>query len=581
MQRRVRDKARPRTPRLVVDAAEITVTSPAGHSAPSTTQASQTSQAPKVPSSGTVANAANSSALAPTIAHRGPLSKEALAGGPLTPSSDEIVASRDPGAAPSRRRTPAGFRGPVSGEAQARLPADPLKAVGLREGDLVDRTYRVERALGVGGMGVVALATDERLDRKVAIKFIRPELFAFPEMRTFFHNEARAMARVSHRNVLSVYAFGEHEGTPYFVMEYVDGQTAEQWLRDVPEGTFPDLDEAIEIIDQACQGVSAIHATSTVHRDLKPSNLLIDGSKAPSSRVPMAPESKRPVPSSGNDSGYRVAVGDLGVARVLDSATGGNFIVGSAACMAPEAALGEDEAPELASRRDIYALGCIAYELLTGRPPFLGQTDMNVLSQHVLQEPTPPSALRPSLPPGYDTILLKALAKDPLKRWPTPEAFRRAIVAEHSGTREPERILIADDDPDWRTIIGTSLAVRFPDAVIDQVADGEAALAAFEKNPYSVVLVDLQMPEIDGARLTLLLRSLEGAQRTPIIVLTAAGGPREWQRLSAIGADAFLVKPVNADDVEQLIRRTMRSRYTQAAQSGSTTPPAAANSVAP
>jgi serine/threonine-protein kinase len=99
--------------------------------------------------------------------------------------------------------------------------------------------------------------------------------------------------------------------------------------------------------------------------------------------------------------------------------------------------------------------------------------------------------------------------------------------------------------------------------VIDQVGDGEEALQAFEKSPYSVVLVDLQMPEMDGARLTLLLRSLEGAQRTPIIVLTAAGGPREWQRLSAIGADAFLVKPVNAEDVEQLIRRTMRSRYTQ------------------
>lgn len=417
---------------------------------------------------------------------------------------------------------------------------DALSGVGLHEGALVDRTYRVERALGVGGMGVVALAHDERLDRKVAIKFIKPELFAFPEMRTFFHNEARAMARVSHPNVLQVYAFGDHEGTPYFVMEYVDGRTADHWLRTRPRGSTPDLDEAVRILEQACRGVEAIHGSGTVHRDLKPSNLLIDTS-------------------------FRIAVGDLGVARILENGTTGNFIVGSAAYMAPEAALGEDEEdPVLASLRDVYAMGCIAYELFTGRPPFLGSTDMNILSQHVLQEPKPPSAVRPDLPPGYDDVLLRAIAKDPHARWNSVAAFRRAISAEHTGNREPARILIADDDPDWRTIVHSALTERFPSAVIDQVGDGEAALAAFEKNPYSVVLVDLEMPEMDGAKLTLLLRSIENSQRTPIIVLTAAGGPREWQRLSAIGADAFLVKPVNADDVEMLIRRTLRSRASSA-----------------
>ena len=432
---------------------------------------------------------------------------------------------------------------PVSGERErhevtvSHHPQDPLAAVGLHEGAIVDNKYRVERALGVGGMGSVALAVDERLDRKVAIKFIKPELFAFPEMRTFFHNEARAMARVGHRNVLSVFAFGEHEGTPYFVMEYVEGKTVEQWLRGREGGTFPDLNEAVRILEQSCLGVEAIHATSTVHRDLKPSNLLIDQN-------------------------FRVAVGDLGVARVLDSAEGGNFVVGSAAYMAPEAALGEDEAPELASRRDIYALGCIAYELLVGRTPFNGDTDMAILSQHVLQEAVPPSKIREDLPLGYDDIVMKALAKDPAKRYATVEAFRRAIMAEHSGTREPERILIADDDDDWRELIVASLHERFPNAVIDQVANGEAAVAAFEKQAYSCVLVDLQMPEMDGAKVTLLLRSVESTARIPIIVLTAAGGPREWQRLSAIGADAFLVKPVNADDVELVIKRTMRSRHT-------------------
>ena len=452
--------------------------------------------------------ASTSSALAPTVIEWMPLADDSAPHPPRSPEPASGVVPR--------------------GE-------DPLASVRLHEGAIVDRTYRVEKSLGVGGMGVVALARDERLDRRVAIKFIKPELFAFPEMRTFFHNEARAMARVSHPNVLQVYAFGEHEGTPYFVMEYVEGKTVEQWLRAQLPGEETSLDDVIRILDQACLGVAAIHTTSTVHRDLKPSNLLIDAS-------------------------FRVMVGDLGVARILESAHHGNFIVGSASYMAPEAALGEDEAPELAPRRDIYALGCIAYELLTGRPPFVGQTDMNVLSQHVLQEPAPPSALRPGLPDVFDAVILKALAKDPNKRYETIGAFRRALAAAHQGTREPERILIADDDPDWRTIIHSALSERFPDAVIDQEADGAAALEAFEKHPYSVVLVDLQMPEMDGAKLTLMLRSIDASQRTPIIVLTAAGGPREWQRLSAIGADAFLVKPVNADDVELVIRRTLRSR---------------------
>jgi len=411
---------------------------------------------------------------------------------------------------------------------------DPLASVGLHAGTLVDRTYRVERSLGVGGMGVVALATDERLDRKVAIKFIKPELFAFPEMRTFFQTEARAMARVRHPNVLTVFAFGEHEGTPYFVMEYVEGETADRWLKRRPPASPPALAEAVGIVEQACLGVEAIHATRTIHRDLKPSNLLIDEA-------------------------FRVAVGDLGVARVQGT-TSVEVIVGSASYMAPEAALGEDDAPELAPRRDIYALGCIAYELLTGRPPFLGDSDMGVISQHVLAEATPPSRVTEGVPEAFDDVVMRALAKAPEDRFATAGALRRALLAVQSGVREPERILVADDDDDWRTLIVRALRSRFPGAAIDEVRDGDAALAAFERRPYSVALVDLAMPAMDGAKLTLSLRAHDGWAHTPIIVLTAAGGPREWQRLAALGADAFLLKPVNADDVELVIRRALRSR---------------------
>ena len=414
-----------------------------------------------------------------------------------------------------------------------RACVDPLAEVGVRKGALIGDTYRIDGVLGVGGMGVVALALDERLDRHVAIKFVKPSMFTVPEARGLFVEEARAMARLSHRNVLAVYAFGDHADTPYFVMEYIDGRTVEQWLVEQTAGSLPSVDDVVRVMEQACMGVAAIHATGTVHRDLKPSNLLIDKN-------------------------FRVAVGDFGVARVGELGTGSPTLVGTAAYMAPEAAFGEETIREEA--RDIYALGCVAYELLTGRPPFTGESDMNVLTQHVLQAPLPPSERRPGLSPGYDDVILKALAKDVEQRYATAEAFRTALLAEHRGTRDPERILVADDDPDWRQILVSALTARFPTSEVDQVADGAAALDAFCDKPYSVVLVDLEMPEMDGTKLTVLLRAIDSAHRTPIIVLTAAGGPSEWKRLSAIGADAFLVKPVDPEDVELVIRRTLRAR---------------------
>jgi serine/threonine protein kinase len=424
-----------------------------------------------------------------------------------------------------------------------RASRDPLAEVGVETGTLIGGAYRIQGLLGVGGMGVVARALDEKLKRRVAIKFVKSPLTAVPRMHDLFVEEARAMARLSHRNVLAVYAFGDHGQTPYFVMECVDGKTVEQWLADRPAGTHPTEDDVVRILEQACLGVEAIHAAGTVHRDLKPSNLLIDST-------------------------FRVAVADFGVAREPEAHGGAESgpLVGSATYMAPEAAFGEVGAREEA--RDIYALGCVAYELLVGRPPFVGDSDMNVLTQHVIQAPVPPSERRPGIPPLFDDVVLKALAKNVEDRYPTAAAFRDALLAAHRGNSDPERILVADDDPDWRRILVTALVARFPSSAVHEVGDGEAALAAFCKKPYSVVLVDLEMPEVDGTQLTARLREIDSANHTPIIVLTAAGGPREWKRLAAIGADAFLVKPVDAEDVELVIRRTLRARRMGAVRGG-------------
>lgn len=419
-----------------------------------------------------------------------------------------------------------------------------MQELGLRTGAMVDGVYRIVRPLGAGGMGVVTLAHDERLDRQVAIKFVRPELFENESLRELFEIEARAMARVTHANVLTVHSFGEHEGVPYFVMEYVEGPTVDDWLRRrVERGAPPDVDEAMRLLDQICQGVEAIHLASTVHRDLKPSNLLMSGEII--------------------DEQLRVAVSDLGVARIMEDSgngRGASCIVGSAQYMAPEAALGNDTGPELATRRDIYALGCIAFEMLTGRPPFVAPNDIGLMSKHLLEPPPAATSVRPDLPPGYDEILQRALDKDPTKRPASAAELRRLLLAVHERDHDPKSILVADDDDDWRELVQRALEARFPDARVDVVRDGKEAIEKFDEHPYCVVLLDLEMPAVDGIELTARLRARDESCATPLIVMTAAGGPGEWRRLSKMGADGFLVKPIEPEDLAMLIRRTLKTR---------------------
>jgi serine/threonine protein kinase len=409
-----------------------------------------------------------------------------------------------------------------------------LAAAGIDWGELIGGAYRLEGILGIGGMGTVALAFDVKLERQVAIKFVNPAMFIVPETHGLFCEEARAMARLSHANVLAIHALGDHGRHPYIVMEYVDGFTVSDWLRDRPAGTLPTTDEVLRVLEQTCRGVEAIHASGTVHRDLKPSNLLIDRQ-------------------------FRVAVADFGLS-CLEGKGGGaqNIAIGTAAYMAPESAFGEATSFDYA--RDIYALGCIAYELFVGQPPFTGESGLNVLAQHVVATPDLPSLRNRDLGTAYDGVLLQALAKEPQSRQASVAAFREGLVRAHRAATAPERILVADDDEDWRDLTVARLRERFPKAVIDAVADGLSALDAFCNEPYAAVLVDLEMPEMDGGRLIRSLRSIAGARRTAIVVLTAAGGSAEWKRLSAAGADAFLIKPVHIEDVEVAIRRSLRRR---------------------
>lgn len=401
----------------------------------------------------------------------------------------------------------------------------------LEAGTLIEGLYRLESRLGAGAMGIVMRARDERLDRPVAVKFVRPALLS-ASFRERFAAEARAMARVNHPNVLHVYASGEHRGVPFFVMELVEGRTLEEWMES--NRASLDLAQRLSILDEICQGVAAIHEAGTVHRDIKPSNVLLDAHLHP-----------------------RIA--DLGLAVLGGRENVETEVAGTPAYMAPEYALPRSVDPALRARADVYSLACVAYELLTGKRPFSAKTSGELLTLHANAAALPPSAVRPELAP-FDDVLLAALAKDPERRTPTAAAFRRALASARAGESEPVRILVAEDDADFRQLMYAALMREFPDAQVDCVADGKEAFASFSTKAPSAAIIDLNMPAMDGLELTSLIRASEASSTMPIIVLTGEGGPDEWRRLSAMGADRFFVKPVVLDDVVTAVRRALRER---------------------
>jgi len=396
-------------------------------------------------------------------------------------------------------------------------------------GDVMAGGYRILGELGRGAMGVVLLGFDLQLHRKVAIKLVNSA--GGVEERQRFLQEARAMALVNHPNVLHIHAFGEHAGVPYFVMEFVEGTTAEAWLHS--HSVAPDLDTALAILDDVCQGVSAIHEAGAVHRDLKPSNILLDAQ-------------------------MHARVADLGLAAPYLEGGIVKEISGTPAYMAPEVAFEGEQSPSPAS--DVYALGCTAYELLTGRLPFDADTALALMVQHATAQPQKPSQVRPDLPVTFDDVILRALAKKPEERLTSVDAFRRALKEARAASMEPVRILVAEDDPDFRDLLALKLGMEFPAAEIVCVDNGHSLIEAFTERPASVVMIDLRMPILDGMGVTALLRARPEAAKVPIIVMTASGGPKEWQLLSSLGADRFLVKPVNLDDVIDTLRGALRER---------------------
>ena len=244
----------------------------------------------------------------------------------------------------------------------------------------------------------------------------------------------------------------------------------------------------------------------------------------------------------------------------------GPEVVGTPAYMAPEIAFATDFAPAAPSLADVYSLGCMTYELVTARPPFEaeghGHSPVGLILQHRIGTVTAPSLVRPGLSPELDAVILRALAKDPAKRTQSVEAFQRELM--EARWLLPRRRPCAFSSPTTTTTsAGPSriiLGIEFPGADIECVEDGTSALAAFNRKRPSVAILDLQMPGLDGTQLTELIRQRNPLATIPILIMTASGGPREWERLAAIGADRFFVKPIVVEDVVAMVRQLLRPR---------------------
>lgn len=255
--------------------------------------------------------------------------------------------------------------------------------------------YRIDREIGAGGMATVYLAQDLKHDRAVALKVLRPELAATlgPDR---FPREIRIVAQLSHPHILPLHDSGEANGFLYYVMPFVEGETLRARLnRDGELGVH----EAVRLLAQIVDALSYAHKHGVVHRDIKPENVMLTGRHA--------------------------LVADFGISKaVTQSATSDNQLttvgiaLGTPTYMSPEQAMGE---PDVDHRADIYAIGAVAYEMLTGRPPFVGPTAQTILAAHVTEQPRPVTERRAAVSAMLNQIIMKCLAKNAADRWQTAE----------------------------------------------------------------------------------------------------------------------------------------------------------------
>ena len=327
--------------------------------------------------------------------------------------ADQTLDSTDPSSGIEKTGSQApsdssrGRRGSTGSASSSRTGARSVSIYGVLEpGDELGERYRIEALLGQGGMGRVYKAYDKELDRTIALKVLQPELTTDPNAMQRFKQELLLASRISHKNILRIHDLGEADGVKFISMAYVEGKDLHQLLRE--EARLP-TGRAQKIAEQLCEALDAAHSEGVVHRDLKPQNILM-----------------------GKDE--HVYVSDFGLAKSLESSTSGmtrtGQFLGTPRYMAPE----QVEAKPVDHRTDLYALGLILYEMVTGEDAFKGDSTLQIMYRRVKDKPPNPKQLNPELPDSVSRVILRCLERDPARRYQTA---REILTDLHAGRATP------------------------------------------------------------------------------------------------------------------------------------------------
>jgi serine/threonine protein kinase/DNA-binding CsgD family transcriptional regulator len=395
--------------------------------------------------------------------------------------------------------------------------------------------YEIRELLGDGSTAVVYKAFDTRLGRDVALKVLLPHVRESVQKR--FFQEATAVAQLNHPNIMAIYDMDEENGTHFLVVEYVEGEALTARIPSSPE----------LVVRLGCQIALALHYAHErhiIHRDIKPANIMV-------------------TPNG------QVKIMDLGLAlpREAKRVTTDGMIIGTPAYLSPEQA----QALALDRRTDIYSLGVVLYEMLTGQLPFASDDIPALLMQHVKQPPPPLRLIDAEIPIALESVILKSLEKNPARRYQTAEAMAQALQASlrstgiveqvtqpsrsvgGTTTRPPLRLILADDHNMLRRTLVSFLSEHDDIMVVGEASDGEAALQqAFALQP-DVVLLDLNMPVKGG--LEVLPEIRHGVPSAKVLVLT--GREEDWYITQALraGAHGYILKSASENDLVDAIQK--------------------------
>jgi serine/threonine-protein kinase len=415
---------------------------------------------------------------------------------------------------------------------------------------VIDGRYSVERTLGAGSMGVVHLARDTKLGRRVAIKMIAPEMAAEPLATGRFAREAATLAAIRSEHVVRVMAFGKHGSAHFFVMEYVHGRDVDDIITaHANHGTYVPSHRALAILRQVAKGLTAVHSAGIVHRDVKPGNVVIEE------------ETGRPV------------LVDFGLARSIERGNGkarSTVGAGTPWYMAPEQADDDEEAFAISPRTDVYALACTAFELFTARPPFDSTDPDELMSQHLHETPPLVSAIRPEMR-RFDDVIARALSKIPSRRYESAEAFVAALeaVAREDEIAMPAPIsaqradsvrragvramVITDDDVFLQTAArAMQRSIDGPVTVTSASTMLEASAIA-QWNPPQLVLLDDDTHKLDGVVTLSRFRATPYGSLVRALVASERPVEDEQWRYEVVGVRTFVRKPAEHDELAMLV----------------------------